>query len=72
MKGHRQLNQSLQVAAQGALEGHFTPGVLEGLVSVEEAGGIEQCQAALGVVFVHVSREWGVFFWLPFPISRLD
>jgi len=41
-------------------------------VSVEEAGGIEQCQAALGVVFVHVSREWGVFFWLPFPISRLD
>ena len=61
MKGNRQLNQSLQMTAQRAVAGCVAPNVLEGLVGIKEAGGVEECNPVLEVVFVHGFKEWVVF-----------
>jgi hypothetical protein len=42
MKCHCQLNQSLEMASAVAVAGSLAPHVLEGLMGVEEMGGIEK------------------------------
>jgi hypothetical protein len=47
MKSNGQLNQTLEVPAQGTMTGRLTPGVFEDLVGVEKASSIEQHHAVL-------------------------
>jgi hypothetical protein len=51
MKGHRQLDQTLEVASQMAMPRCLPPHVFEDLMGVEKAGGVEQLQAAAKSVF---------------------
>ena len=54
MKSDRQLNHTLEVPAQRAMLRRLTPSVFEDLVGVEEAGGVEEGEAAYEVVFMHL------------------
>jgi len=54
MKRDRQLNHTLEVPAQGAVLRRLTPSVFKDLMGVEEAGGVEEGEAAYEVVFMHL------------------
>jgi hypothetical protein len=54
MKSDRQLNQTLEMPAQGAMLRRLTPSIFKDLVGVEEAGGVEEGEATYEVVFMHL------------------
>jgi hypothetical protein len=53
MERYRQLNHALEMPAKTAARCSLPPHVFEGLMSVEEAGGIEHGQSAMPVLLLN-------------------
>jgi hypothetical protein len=53
MKRYCQLNHPLEMASEVAVVRGFAPHVFKGLMGVEEAPGVEKCQAASPGILLH-------------------